>query len=99
VSAARASGWVATAWRGRLVCEIAGPRADTPGRPAPGVSSSRLQVLADPEQGPAVVLQYFDTADDMVTGARVFAAMDPTETPGTRASVDACEVKLDITAS
>ena len=67
--------------------------------PPPGVSSSRLQVLADPEQGTAVVLQYFDTADDMVAGARVFAAMDATETPGTRASVDACEVKLDITPS
>lgn len=67
--------------------------------PPPGVASSRLQILADPEQGTAVVLQYFDTADDMVAGARVFEAMDATETPGTRASVDACEVKLDITPS
>ena len=65
----------------------------------PGVSSSRLQVLADLEQRTAVVLQYFDTADDMVAGARVFAAMDASETPGTRASVDACEVKLDVTPS
>lgn len=67
--------------------------------PPPGVSSSRLQVLADSEQGTAVVLQYFDTADDMEAGARVFAAMDATETPGTRASVDACELKLDVTPS
>ena len=67
--------------------------------PPPGVSSSRLQVLADPEQGTAVVLQYFDTASDLAAGARVFAAMDATETPGTRASVDACELKLDITPS
>lgn len=67
--------------------------------PPPGVSSSRLQVLSDAEQGSAVVLQYFDTPDDMVAAARVFEAMDASETPGTRLSVDACEVKLDITPS
>ena len=67
--------------------------------PPPGVSSSRLQVLSDPEQRTAVVLQYFDTADDMVAAARVFEAMDASETPGTRVSVDTCEVRLDITPS
>ncbi len=67
--------------------------------PPPGVSSSRLQVLSDPEQATAVVLQYFDTADDMATAARVFEAMDASETPGTRVSVDACETRLDITPS
>jgi len=67
--------------------------------PPPGVPISRLQVLADTERGTAVVLQYFDTADDMAAGARVFEAMDASETPGTRASVDACELKLDITPS
>jgi hypothetical protein len=67
------------------------------GGPPPGVSSSRLQVLSDADQGTAVVLQYFDTSDDMVAAARVFEAMDASETPGTRGSVDACEVKLDIT--
>jgi hypothetical protein len=67
--------------------------------PPPGVSSSRLQVLSDAEHGSAVVLQYFDTADDMVAAARVFEAMEASETPGTRVSVDACEVKLDITPS
>jgi hypothetical protein len=35
----------------------------------------------------------------MAAGARVFEAMDASETPGTRASVDACEVKLDIAPS
>jgi hypothetical protein len=69
------------------------------GGPPPGVSSSRLQVLSDPEQATAVVLQYFDTADDMVAAARVFEAMDASETPGTRVSVDSCEAKLDITPS
>ena len=31
----------------------------------------------------------------MRTGGAVFAAMDPGETPGTRASVDMCELKLE----
>ena len=67
--------------------------------PPPGVSTSRLQVLSDADQGTAVVLQYFDTAEDMVAAARVFDAMDASETPGRRASIDTCEVKLDITPS
>ncbi|MGB0094715.1 MAG: hypothetical protein WBP81_19545 [Solirubrobacteraceae bacterium] len=65
--------------------------------PPPGVSSTRLQMLLDREQGTALVLQHFDTAEDMVAAARVFDTMDASETPGTRASVDACEVKLDVT--
>jgi hypothetical protein len=69
------------------------------GGPPPGVSTSRLQMMSDAEQGTAVVLQYFDTADDMRASARVFEAMDASETPGTRASVDTCEVTLDLTPS
>jgi hypothetical protein len=42
-----------------------------------------------------VVLQYFETAEDMSAGAQAFSAMDPSETPGTRASVDMCELKLE----
>jgi hypothetical protein len=69
------------------------------GGPPPGVSTSRLQMMSDAEQGTAVVLQYFDTADDMRASARVFEAMDASETPGTRASVDTCEVTLDLSPS
>ena len=29
--------------------------------------------------------------------AKIFGAMDPGETPGVRASVDSCEVLLDLT--
>lgn len=63
--------------------------------PPPGVPSSGITVLADEAQGTAVVLQYFDSAEDMEEGARVFSAMDPAETPGARASVDMCEVKIE----
>jgi hypothetical protein len=31
----------------------------------------------------------------MNTGAAAFSAMDASETPGTRASVDMCEIKLE----
>jgi hypothetical protein len=67
--------------------------------PPPGVPSTGLKVLHDGEQGTAVVLQYFATAEDMDTGAQAFSAMDPADTPGTRASVDMCEVKLELEAS
>ena len=55
-----------------------------------------LKVLFDETQGTAVVLQQFATAADMEAGARVFEAMDPSETPGSRASVDMCELKIDL---
>lgn len=64
--------------------------------PPPGVPASGLRVLHDESQGTAVVLQSFASAEDMEEAAKVFDAMDPSDTPGTRASVDACEVKLEI---
>ncbi len=63
-----------------------------------GSSSPSLRVLFDEAQGTAVVLQSFASAEAMEAGARILAAMDPSETPGTRASVDACEVTLELTA-
>jgi hypothetical protein len=65
--------------------------------PPPGVSAKGLKILFDDSQRTALVLQYFDSAEDMEAGAKVFSAMDPSETPGTRASVDMCEVKLERT--
>ena len=44
------------------------------------------------------MLQYFPTAEDMEEGGRVFSAMDPGETPGARASVDMCEIALEVEA-
>jgi hypothetical protein len=52
-------------------------------------------MLHDAAQGTAVVLQYFATAEDMEEGAQAFSAMDASETPGTRASVDMSELKLE----
>lgn len=63
--------------------------------PPPGVPTTGLQMMFDEAQGTAVVLQHFETAEDMSAGAQAFSAMDPSETPGTRASVDMCEMKLE----
>ena len=73
-------------------------RVDEAGGPPPGVNASGLKVLFDEGQGTAVVLQEFSTAEDMQAAAKVFEAMDPSETPGTRVSVDACEQVLDLEA-
>ena len=60
------------------------------GGPPEGVNATGLQVLLDEEQGTALVLQHFASEQDMKEGEAVFAAMDPSDTPGTRASVDRC---------
>ena len=74
-------------------------RIEESGGTPPDVSIARLEMSFDAAQGTAVVLQYFDTAEDMEAGAQAFSAMDASETPGTRASVDTCEVRLQLTAS
>jgi hypothetical protein len=69
---------------------------DEAGGPPPGAPVKGLQILVDESQSTAVVLQLFDSADDMEKGAEVFAAMDSSETPGTRVSVDMCEIKREL---
>jgi hypothetical protein len=73
-------------------------RIEASNGPPPGVPSTGLTVLFDEDQGTAVVLQHFATKDDMDAGGAVMAAMDASETPGNRASVDACEKKLELAA-
>jgi hypothetical protein len=66
--------------------------------PPPGVPAKGIKVLVDESAGTAVVLQYYATAEDMETGGKVLGAMDASETPGTRASVDECEIKVEMDA-
>jgi hypothetical protein len=73
-------------------------RVKESGGPPPGVPTTGLTMLFDDAQGTAVVLQHFATAEDMNAGAQVFSAMDVSETPGARASVDMCELKLELEA-
>lgn len=79
---------------------IAGIREEVAerGGPPEGVRASAMKMLHDEAQGTVVVLQYFDSADDMRASEEALNAMDPSETPGTRASVDRCEVKIEVQA-
>jgi hypothetical protein len=62
--------------------------------PPPGVPIKKLELLFDEAQGTAVVLQHFDDEESLRQGAEAFAAMDPAETPGSRASVDTAELRI-----
>jgi hypothetical protein len=74
-------------------------RIEGSGGPPPGVPATGLKLLFDETQGTALAMQYFETAEDMEAGAQAFSAMDASDTPGTRVSVDMCEVKLERSAS
>jgi hypothetical protein len=63
--------------------------------PPPGVPMQKLQLVFDEAQGTAVVLQYFDSEADLRTGTETFAAMDPSETPGRRVSVDTGQLAVE----
>ncbi len=65
--------------------------------PPEGIPTTAIRILFDEDQGTAVVEQYFETAEDMEVGGQAFSAMDSAETPGTRTSVDMCELKLEMT--
>lgn len=72
-------------------------RVDESDGPPPGVRATGMTMLYDADQRSAVVLQHFASAQDMADGAAVFSAMDAGDTPGTRASVDMCEAKRELT--
>ena len=72
--------------------------ADAEDRQGPPVDipAKGVQILHDPDQRTAVVIQLFETADDMATAEAALDAMDPGETPGMRASIDRCEIKAEL---
>jgi len=71
-------------------------RIDEADGPPEGIKSSGLQILLDADQRTSVVLQMFETAEDMAAAEAVFDSMDASETPGSRASVDRCELKREL---
>ena len=68
--------------------EGSGPPVDIPAK--------SVQILHDPDQRTAVVIQLFETADDMAAAEGPLDQMDPSDTPGTRASIDRCELKAEF---
>jgi hypothetical protein len=75
--------------------KLVSEREDAAGPPE-GIKATGLQMVVDKDQGTAVVVQFFDSAEDMRASEAVFDAMDPSDTPGTRASIDRGEVRLDL---
>ena len=63
--------------------------------PPPGVDSTGFTLFVDEAQGTAIFAGYFETEEKMRDASAVFDQMDSSETPGTRASVDLCEVKAE----
>ena len=66
------------------------------GRPPVDIPAKSVQILHDDDQGTAVVIQLFETAEDMAAAEDALDSMDPGDTPGTRASIDRCEIKAEL---
>jgi hypothetical protein len=80
------------------IAEIA-TRVEESDGPPPGVPSTGMKLLFDEAQSTAIFVGFFATEEDMRQGSAVFDQMDTSETPGTRASVDLCEVKIEMDVS
>ena len=63
--------------------------------PPPGVESMGMKLLFDEDQGTAVFIGFFESEEKMRAADQVFESMDAGETPGTRASVDHTEVRIE----
>jgi hypothetical protein len=68
---------------------------DSSGPPV-DITAKGIEILHDTDQRTAVVIQLFETADDMAAAEGPLDQMDPGDTPGTRASIDRCEVKAQV---
>ena len=63
--------------------------------PPPGVDSTGMKLFYDADQGTAVFVGFFEDADKLRAADEIFEQMDASDTPGTRASIDRCEVKIE----
>lgn len=78
---------------------VAEIRERTASGPPEGVPGKAFTLLADEANGTLVVIGFFETEEDMRTGDEVLNSMTPPAGDmGTRASVDLCEVKIQIAA-
>ncbi len=70
-------------------------RVDESDGPPPGVDSKAMKLLHDSSQRTAVFIGFFETEDAMSAADEIFRSMDATDTPGTRESIDQCEVVIE----
>ena len=80
---------------------LAGRLAEAESREGPPVDipAKSVQILHDQDQRTAVVIQLFETADDMAAAEGPLDEMDPSDTPGKRSSIDRCEIKAELNQS
>lgn len=63
--------------------------------PPEGMPPTKLQIVLDESQGTAAVLQFYGSEADMQKADEIMQAMDSSDTPGTRASVDKGEIVVE----
>jgi hypothetical protein len=73
-------------------------RVNEAGGPPEGVDSTGMKLLFDSSQGTAIFIGFFEDEEKMRAAASVLEAMDTGDTPGSRASIDQCEVVLEMDA-
>jgi hypothetical protein len=63
--------------------------------PPPGVKATGMKLLYDSDQSTAIFVGFFANEQDMRDADAVFEQMDAGDTPGSRASIDRCEVVVE----
>ena len=70
-------------------------RIEEEGGPPEGVEASGMKLFFDKDQGTAIFAGFFESDEKLRAANEVFEQMDASDTPGTRASIDLCEVKIE----
>jgi hypothetical protein len=68
------------------------------GGPPEGVESTGMKLIYDQSQSTAVFVGFFESEEKMKKSAEVLEAMDSSDTPGTRASIDMGEITVEADA-
>jgi hypothetical protein len=85
--------------RESLEKNVAGIRERSASGPPEGVPGKAFTLLADKENGTVVAIGFFETEEDMRKGDETLNSMNPPEgSMGSRASVDLCEVEIQVQA-
>ena len=63
--------------------------------PPEGMPPTTMRIVVDESQSTAAVMQFYESESDMQKADEVMNAMDSSDTPGTRASVDKGEVVVE----
>lgn len=73
-------------------------RVENEGPPS-GTEPNRVELFFDEDQGTAIFVGYFETEEKLREARAVFEQMDASDTPGSRSSVDLCEIKVQRSLS